>query len=75
MVFELAKSSNVQVFAATHSWDCIEAFKNVSVRSTEPAVLFRVGQSAKLSEKGKPIATVFDKEALTNLTQMDVEVR
>jgi hypothetical protein len=60
---------------ATHSWDCIEAFKNVSARSDESAILFRVGRSVKTSEKGKAIATVFDKEALAQLTQMDAEVR
>jgi predicted ATPase len=75
MIFELATTNNVQVFAATHSWDCIEAFKKVSGRSPESAVLFRVGRSVRTSDKGKAIATVFDKAALANLTQMDVEVR
>ncbi|MFO0762465.1 MAG: ATP-binding protein [Byssovorax sp.] len=75
MIFSLAKTYDIQVFAATHSWDCIDAFKNVSLRSSEPALLFRVGQSVKTSEKGKTIATTFDKEALAKMTQMDVEVR
>lgn len=75
MIFVLAKTNNVQVFAATHSWDCIEAFKNVAMRSDEPATLFRVGRSVKTSDKGKIIATVFDKEALAQLTQIDAEVR
>ena len=57
MIFELARSNNVQVFAATHSWDCIEAFKNVSQRVADSAVLFRIGRSMKTSERGKAIAT------------------
>jgi AAA15 family ATPase/GTPase len=75
MIFELAKTTNIQVFATTHSWDCIEAFKNVAARSDEPAILFRVGKSIKTSEKGKVIATVFDKAALAQITQLEAEVR
>jgi predicted ATPase len=75
MIFELAKTTNIQVFATTHSWDCIEAFKNVAARSDEPAILFRVGKSIKTSEKGKVIATAFDKAALAQITQLEAEVR
>jgi AAA15 family ATPase/GTPase len=75
MIFELARISNIQVFATTHSWDCIEAFKNVAARSDDPAILFRVGKSIKTSEKGKVIATVFDKAALAQITQLEAEVR
>jgi len=75
LLFELAKLNDVQIFAATHSWDCIEAFKNVASRAEDPAVLFRIGQSIKTSDKGKMIATVFDRDALARLTQADVELR
>lgn len=75
LIFTLAAAQDIQVFAATHSWDCIEAFRNVANRLAESAVLFRVGKSVKHSDHGKVIATVFEKDALTNLTQNDVEIR
>jgi hypothetical protein len=37
--------------------------------------LFRVGKSARISDNGKVIATVFDETQLFNITQADVEVR
>ena len=75
LVFKLAVSNNIQVFAATHSWDCVDAFKRVGASADQPAVLFRVGKSIKTSDKGRVIATVFDQDALAQLTQADVEVR
>jgi energy-coupling factor transporter ATP-binding protein EcfA2 len=75
LVFELAARNGVQVFAATHSWDCIEAFKRVGASRKGSAVLFRVGRSVRASDKGKAIATVFGEDELAQLTQADMEVR
>jgi AAA15 family ATPase/GTPase len=75
LIFELASELNIQVFATTHSWDCIEAFSIAANQSDEPAVLFRIGKSVLPNDKGKTIATVFDKNSLHNLTQSDVELR
>ena len=76
MLFELAKKLNIQIFATTHSWDCIESFANTAIaRQDVEGVLFRVGRSAKKSNRGQVIATVFDEDALYNITQADVEVR
>ena len=76
LVFELAEQLNVQVFATTHSWDCIESFTKVAVARTETdGVLFRLGRSVRTSDQGRVIATVFDEAALQNITQQDVEVR
>jgi len=76
LLFELAEKLDIQVFATTHSWDCIESFSKVAFanKATE-GVLFRVGQSVRTSDKGRVIATVFDKQQLYNITQSDVEVR
>ena len=76
LVIELAEKLDIQVFATTHSWDCIESFSKVAFdnRATE-GVLFRVGQSVRTSDKGRVIATVFDEQQLYNITQADVEVR
>ena len=66
----------MQVFATTHSWDCIESFTKVAVARTETdGVLFRLGRSGRTSDQGRVIATVFDEAALQNITQQDVEVR
>ena len=73
---KLAEQLNIQVFATTHSWDCIESFTKVAVddQSSE-GVLFRMGRSVRTSDNGKVIATVFDENQLQNITQADVEVR
>jgi len=76
LLFTLSEKMNIQVFATTHSWDCIESFSKVSKANTKiEGVLFRVGKSIRKNEKGKVIATVFDENQLYNVTQSDVEVR
>lgn len=76
LVFEQAKKLNVQVFATTHSLDCVKSFSAVAKeRQDVDGVLFRVGKSALKSEAGKVIATVFDRDQLYNITQSDLEVR
>lgn len=75
-LFDLAEKLNIQIFATTHSWDCIESFAKVAVeKMATEGVLFRVGRSVRTSDKGKVIATVFDEQKLFNITQSDVEVR
>ncbi len=76
LLFELAEKLDIQVFATTHSWDCIESFSKVAfANKTTAGVLFRVGRSMRTSDKGRVIATVFDEQQLYNITQSDVEVR
>lgn len=76
LLFEVAERHNIQIFATTHSWDCIESFTKVAVARTETdGVLFRLGRSVRTSDQGRVIATVFDETALQNITQADVEVR
>jgi predicted ATP-dependent endonuclease of OLD family len=72
----MAKRLNIQVFATTHSWDCIEAFSKVAIeREDVEGLLFRMGRSAKTSDKGKIIATIFDEAKLERMTQADMEIR
>ena len=76
LIFRLAEQLNIQVFATTHGWDCVESFSKVAKAQTETsAVLFRVGKSAKASNAGQIMATSFNKEQLYNITQLDAEVR
>jgi AAA15 family ATPase/GTPase len=76
LLFEMAEKLDFQVFATTHSWDCIESFTKTAVdRQDIDGVLFRVGRSVRDSDNGRVIATVFDESALHNITQAEVEVR
>lgn len=76
LLFEMSKKLDIQVFATTHSWDCIESFSKVAIeRKDINGVLFRMGKSVRTSDQGRVIATVFDEVALHNITQTDVEVR
>jgi predicted ATP-dependent endonuclease of OLD family len=74
-LFELASRFDFQVFATTHSWDCVESFSKIATTKKGEGVLFRVGRSVKTSDNGKAIATEFDEEKLAIITQADVEVR
>ena len=42
MVFRAAEAANVQVIAATHSWDCIAGFAAAAVESNADGALFRL---------------------------------
>ncbi|MBE8233560.1 MAG: AAA family ATPase, partial [Endozoicomonadaceae bacterium] len=76
LLFELAKNLNIQIFATTHSWDCIESFSKIAIENKEiEGVLFRVGKSIRKSDKGRVISTIFNEGQLYNVTQSDVEVR
>ena len=76
LLFDLSMKLNIQIFATTHSWDCIESFAKTAIaRQDIEGVLFRVGTSVRTSDHDRVIATVFDEQALYNITQADVEVR
>lgn len=75
LIFQLAKELDIQVFATTHSWDCIESFTKVAVDSPDDGVLFKMSRSKLTSDNGKIIATVYDEEALKTVTASDLEVR
>lgn len=76
LLFEMAKRLDIQVFATTHSWDCIESFAKVSrAREDIEGVLLRVGKSVRSGDRGRVISTVFDEDELYNITQSDAEVR
>lgn len=76
MLFDLAEKLNVQVFATTHSWDCIKAFAEAAKANERvDGVLFHMGRSVRRSNQGQIIATVYDEQALYDMTQADLEVR
>ena len=75
IIFKLAKELNIQVFATTHSWDCIESFTKVAIESPEEGVLLKVSKSKLVSDNGKVIATVYSEKELATITATELEVR
>lgn len=70
-IFRLAHSLNVQVFATTHSWDCIEAFQRAAREDRqEEGLLIRLG-----SKKGEIGVTLYGERELTIATREHIEVR
>ncbi|MGB8344109.1 MAG: ATP-binding protein, partial [Ktedonobacteraceae bacterium] len=71
MIFQVARRLNVQVFATTHSWDCIESFQKVAAENKQEE-----GLLMRLSLKGNDIvATIFDENELGIITRERIEVR
>ena len=71
LIFQLARDLNVQVFATTHSWDCIEAFQEAAQEDVqEEGVL--IGLEYK---KGAVGATLFTEQKLAAVTRAQIEVR
>jgi AAA15 family ATPase/GTPase len=72
-IFKLAHEWNVQVFATTHSWDCVEAFQEAAAEDqNEEAMLIRLQH--KRSGDGIE-AVLYDEELLAKATRQQVEVR
>jgi len=71
-VFTLARRLNVQVFATTHSWDCIEAFQQAAAEDDDP----NSGVLIRLQNKGdNVVSTVFSEQDLAVITREGIEVR
>ncbi len=71
LIFQLARRLNVQVFATTHSWDCIEGFQKAAQEDKqEEGMLIRLSL-----KKGEIGATLFDEEELGIATREQIEVR
>ncbi len=73
LIFQTARRLNVQVFATTHSWDCIEAFQKAASEDDDPnsGVLVRLQND----DSGDVTATVFDERRLAFATRDGIEVR
>ena len=70
-IFRVAQRLNIQVFATTHSWDCIEAFQKAAQENEqEEGILVRLSL-----RKGEVAATLFDEEELGIATREQIEVR
>ncbi|HEY9803048.1 MAG TPA: ATP-binding protein [Leptolyngbyaceae cyanobacterium] len=70
IVFQLSERLNVQVFATTHSRDCIEGFDSTWNKYPELGTFFRLDAKDNFIK-----ATEYTSETLTDAIDMDVEVR
>lgn len=70
MIFRLARSLNVQIFATSHSWDCVNAFQLAAVESPEDGVLIRISK-----KDDQVIPTRFSEEDLKIVSRDQIEVR
>jgi hypothetical protein len=70
LVFRIAPRLNVQVFATTHSFDCIKSFEEAARESEEEGVLIRLAQKS-----GRTLVGEFDERELGIAVEGQIEVR
>lgn len=70
MVFRAAEEANVQVIAATHSWDCIAGFAEAAIESEAHGTMFRLERF-----DGELQAVLYSEENLGVATRQRTEVR
>lgn len=74
LIFEMAHRLNVQVFATTHSWECIEAFQQAAHdHAQEEGMLISLRR--KDEEPEEIVAVLFDERRLSIATREQIEVR
>lgn len=69
-IFDMARDLGLQVFATTHSWDCIEAFQEAARLAPEAGVLVRL----TATETGV-IPTIFREQDLEIASREKIELR
>ena len=73
IIFHLAERLNIQVFATTHSYDCIDAFSEVlngGKYAKDSGVMIRLD-----NYKGNIEATVYEANEIQNTTRLHVDPR
>jgi energy-coupling factor transporter ATP-binding protein EcfA2 len=69
-IFRLSRKLNVQVFATSHSLDCVRSFQEASVESDQEGVLLRLTKRG-----GNVIPTIFSEDELKIASRNQIEVR
>jgi predicted ATPase len=69
-VFEVASTLDVQVFATTHSWGCIDAFQAAARAHPDEGMLIRLDR-----RESESIAYLFDEDELAVVSEQAIEVR
>ncbi|MFA5215863.1 ATP/GTP-binding protein [Sulfuricurvum sp.] len=72
VILKVSKEQNVQVFATTHSKECIESYARVAKKLEDQEIAYI--RMSKLSD-GQIKATTFDYELIENSIEQDHEVR
>ncbi len=70
VIFNLAWELDVQVFAASHSWDAVETFQKAAAATKEVGALIRLNR-----RKDNIVPTVFNERDLEVVTEDRLEVR
>jgi AAA15 family ATPase/GTPase len=71
LVFQLAQKLNVQVFATTHSWDCVKGFRAAWQENQDKGSFHRLSL-----DKNNAIRVMeYDCQTLDSSIDMDIEVR
>lgn len=70
MIFRLSQKLEVQIFATTHSWDCIRGFEAAWREHLDAGTFIRLDVKA---DKVKP--TYYDRKTLCDALRLDIEVR
>lgn len=74
LIFQLSHRLNVQVFATTHSWECVEAFQQIAKEDTATDGQL-ISLRAKEDEPGVVVAVPYSEEELAVATKYGIEVR
>lgn len=72
LLFDLARNNDMQIFATTHSSDCVRAFAEVAQAHPSQGALLRMEREA---ETGESALSVVGEDGLAALVAADVEVR
>lgn len=70
-IFRLSSTLNVQVFATSHSWDCVRAFQEAANESPQEGVLVRLSRL----EDSVVVPTMFTESELAVISREQIEVR
>jgi AAA15 family ATPase/GTPase len=76
LIFKLAKDFNIQVFATTHSKDCIESFSEEVLKNDEiEGVVIRISRSVAKNNLDAVIAIEYDEDSMNTTSYQNMEVR
>lgn len=73
MLFGFAQKQNLQIFATTHSNDCVRAFCEVALKNTD--VDGKLLKLERMPEDGQTVVSVLGEQSLSNLLDAGLEVR
>ena len=74
MIFDMSRKLNVQVFATSHSWDCIKAFRAAVANNKQEDSLLISLRKHQFKE-GVVAAVLFDEDEFDIIASERIEVR